>query len=94
MRISTQLIDSLLRRADIEGLIQLGAPTDEYSSEAQVIALALAELDDSEINAENITAIVSDVWRKSFGLAASDLEARRSAIDSFAKQLIQSQTTS
>ena len=33
-----QLIDELLRTHDIEGLIDIGAPKDEYNSEAKMIA--------------------------------------------------------
>ena len=35
MKITAQKIASLLRQADIEGYIQLGAPADEYNSEAE-----------------------------------------------------------
>ncbi len=74
-------ISTLLRKADIEGLLQNGAPADEYDSEAEVIALALAKLD--EINTENITAMISTVWKKSFGLEESELQLRLPAIQEF-----------
>ena len=91
MKISSQTIAALLKESDLEGYISFGAPDDEYDSEAEVIALALSELDDSEIDAKNVAAIISEVWQKSFDLASADLEARFAAIEIFATQLVQSQ---
>ncbi len=91
MKISSSAIASLLKESDLEGYISFGAHDDEYDSEAEVIALALSELDDSEIDAKNVAAIVSEIWQKSFDLASADLEARYPAIETFAIQLIQNQ---
>jgi hypothetical protein len=41
MRISSETIESILQQEDIEGLLNLGAPRDEYSFEAKEIAAEL-----------------------------------------------------
>ncbi len=88
MKITTQMLESLLRQADIEGYIKLGAPADEYSSEAEALARAFAELKDEEATVENIAAIITEAWRQSFNLGEADLGMRRSEIQNFAKTIV------
>jgi hypothetical protein len=88
MKITVQKIASLLRQADIEGYIQLGAPADEYNSEAEALALALAELDNTECTLENITAITTEIWKQSFNLGEADIRMRQSQIRRFAESAI------
>jgi len=87
MKITTQTIASLLRQADIEGYITLGAPADEYDSEAEALARAFAELDDDETTVENIEAIITEAWKQSFNLEESDLGKRQSEIRNFAETI-------
>jgi hypothetical protein len=88
MKISTQMIASLLRQADIEGYIELGAPANEYDSEAEALAIAFSELSTEEITTENITAILIEAWRHSFNLSDSDLEMRKREIKIVAKAIV------
>ncbi len=88
MKITSQNIEVLLRQADIEGYIELGAPADEYASEAEIIAAAINELERPETSEENIAAIIFQVWKKSFNLSASDLEARQSAVNGVVKKIM------
>jgi hypothetical protein len=88
MKITAQTIASFLRQADIEGYIELGAPADEYDSEAAALALAFAELNNEEITVENITAIVAQAWKESFNLGESDLKMRQSYIQNFAEAIV------
>lgn len=87
--ITSQIIEESLRAADIEGYIAFGAPSDEYASEAEIISVALAALDENEVNVENVAAVISEVWRESFNLDASDLEARRAAIYGVSRSILQ-----
>ena len=88
MKISRQTIDTLLQQTDIEGLIQSGAPSDEYSSEAEIISTALNELNDDEINEGNIVAVVSEVWKTSFGLDSNGMQQREPVIRDLAKTFL------
>lgn len=88
MKITVQTIASLLRQADIEGYIELGAPSDEYDSEAEVLALAFAELDAKEATVENIKAIVTEAWKQSFNLGEAELGIRQSEIHNFAESIV------
>jgi hypothetical protein len=94
MKISSSAIASLLKESDLEGYISFGAPDDEYDSEAEVIALALSELDYTKIDTKSLATIVSEIWQKSFDLASADLEVRYPAIENFATRLIQNSLSS
>jgi hypothetical protein len=87
MKIIANLIGKYLQQTDIEGLIQLGTPSDEYSSEAEVISLALTELG-QRANAESITAIISEVWKNSFDLTPTELAARYGNINKVSEMIL------
>lgn len=88
MNITIQFIDKLLQQADIEGLIQAGAPSDEYFSEAEIIYSALAELDKHEFIKKNVTSIVSKIWKESFNLGDSELLPRLPSIISLTESIM------
>lgn len=88
MKITTEMISSLLRRADIEGYIELGAPKDEYDSEAEALALAFSELNNEEATVENITTIINQAWMQSFNLNESDLDIRQSQINNLVEAIL------
>lgn len=88
MKITAQTIASLLRQADIEGYIALGAPADEYDSEAEALALVFAELKDDEVTVENIAAIITEAWIQSFNLGETDIGMRKSEIQNFAETVV------
>lgn len=89
MNISSKLIETILIDLDIEGLIELGAPNDEYGSEAQIISRALSTLLEKEVTQENISEVIAQVWRESFNLSSADLELRNSAIRIAAQTLLE-----
>ena len=93
MQINIDFIDNLLRQGDIEGLIELGAPEDEYYSEAEQIVSALRELNDDEVNSNNIAAIISLIWTTSFNLSEEDLLLRTEAIEQTATQILSYRTS-
>jgi len=80
----TLLID-LLRQEDIEGLIEMGAPSDEYDSEAEEVVTALAE---ESLTEEKIVSVISSVWSASFNLDDEDIEARLPAFRIVATALL------
>lgn len=81
-------ISSILHQEDIEGLLAIGAPDDEYESEAAEIAAAVAALEPSELTVVNIIAIVSQIWSRSFNLSAVDMQLRAGAITHAAQAIL------
>ena len=88
MDITQSAIDSILRQEDIEGLIESGAPGDEYSSEAENIASALAGFTREQLTEDNIVEVLSSVWSRNFNLAQADIGQRLPAIRRVAAQII------
>jgi hypothetical protein len=86
----TAKIESILRIEDVEGLIELGAPADEYASEARDIALAIAKLHPSPITETSVVAIIALVWGKSFDRSAKEIEQRLPAFRRIAQRILQS----
>ena len=89
MRISSKEIDLILQAEDIEGLIESGAPSDEYHSEVQDIIQALEKLNSSEFTQENILAIVSAIWLRNFNLQEEELKKRESALIRITRKISQ-----
>jgi hypothetical protein len=80
MQIAVSSIDNILIQEDIEGLIEAGAPADEYQYEAAQIAASINKLSEENFREENILAIISLVWIKSFHLAEGDMALRRPSL--------------
>jgi hypothetical protein len=77
---------------DIEGLLAMGCPADEYDSEAAMIDNRIAEL---EWNKEagparpQVEQIVAEVWNEMFGpFSDEDLQKRQSAFASVALKIM------
>ena len=65
---------------DIEGLLALGVPQDEYSSEARRIGSALASRAPEELDEDSAASTVQEIWIDSFGpFSDEDLRRRGSA---------------
>ena len=71
-------INHILQQEDIEGLIEAGAPSDEYASEADAIAKMITNL--SEQNRENLENAIYTYWEEVFNLSADEMILRREAI--------------
>ncbi len=86
------LINELLRFEDIEGILSIGAPRDEYESEAEMIADRIGEAEqracDGKITREEAASIVAAVWKEMFALSDDQLLLRREAFDSIAARLV------
>jgi hypothetical protein len=64
---STSAILVVLNEEDVEGLRALGAPADEYDSEAQMIAAAVDQLGPNDLVSDRVLEIVTDVCSRRFG---------------------------
>lgn len=85
------LISELLRYEDIEGLLSMGAPDDEYESEAEMIADRVGEVEErssEKITREEVEEIVAAVWKKRFGLSDAHVQRRRDAFAAIAARLV------
>lgn len=88
MHITAHELNKLLQSEDIEGLIEAGAPVDEYESEAEAIAVAIHAQPSDQLSIENIVAIIAATWMQSFNLDRSEINLRAPLINSAAKKII------
>ncbi len=80
MMIPTSTIDSILQEEDIEGLLNLGAPKDEYAHEAAEIHAGLEAIDESKVTSDRDATVVMTVWEHSFGPFSPDDFQKRSPV--------------
>lgn len=80
-------IQELVRAADPEGHIADGAHADEYEPEEESILAAIQHLSTEELTAPTLTPIIEEVWRRSFSLTEAELAARRTALDTLAREI-------
>jgi hypothetical protein len=73
-------VNRILVHEDVEGLIQAGAPLDEYADEAAQIAAALSLSDRERLTEENVLSTVGMVWLKSFELSPEEMALRMPAV--------------
>ena len=79
MNVDPTIVHEVLEAEDIEGLLELGAPSDEYFQEAQWISQALKSLA-GRVSEEDLVAIFKNVWNRSFGpLTERELNKRTPA---------------
>lgn len=75
------LTNELLRQEDIEGLLSMGAPRDEYGPEEEMIVNRVGEAESNapthNITTEEVEAIINSVWKEMFGLSDQLLRRRR-----------------
>ena len=88
MHITTNNINALLVQEDVEGLIDAGAPPDEYLDEAAQITAALLLLEQGQLTEENILSTLSLVWLRSFELSEQDVKLRVSALERIAQKIL------
>jgi hypothetical protein len=74
---------------DVEGLLAMGCPPDEYDSEASLIEGRIAKVPGDKLNADRIADIVAEVWNSQFGpFDEEDLDKRRQAFSSVARRIL------
>jgi hypothetical protein len=85
--VNVDQIRDILNQEDIEGLLRLGAPNDEYETEAKMIAEALAEQKELA-DEDRLSALVRVVWIKAFSpFSEAALSKRAPAFSRVAKNL-------
>lgn len=87
--VDAEKINRMLIKADIEGLIEAGAPEDEYESEAQVIAATLADLREVRYTQERILWEIKKIWIQYFNLTKRDLTVRLPQLTAVADEIYQ-----
>jgi hypothetical protein len=84
-------IKAALDSEDIEGLLALGCPTDEYDGEASLIEDRIAKatnFGEKTLSVAQVEDIVGAVWNFTFGpFEAGNFERRRSAFSSVARKI-------
>lgn len=80
-------IQNLLREEDIEGLIAVGAPADEYNAEAEIVFAALSGLEASKLSSEARLDLIIHVWQNAFNLSGSDIKQRLPNLTMLAKRI-------
>lgn len=88
MGLSLHAVEKAFREEDLEGYLEFGAPADEYRSEAEEIYSALRLLSPDEMTLENIIAVISLVWSRSFGISLQEMALRLSGIERIASILL------
>ncbi len=89
MRLTASDIQQILNVEDVEGLLSLGAPSDEYTSEAEMISEAITRLGELELSQEAVETIVRNVWVKMFGPFTEDqFNKRGPVLSNLARQLL------
>ena len=83
-------INELLRHEDVEGLISMRAPNDEYDSEAKMIADRIGEAESShgKITRDEARRIIRSVWKEMFDLSDEQLRMRQDAFEAIANRLV------
>lgn len=71
-------INRILQQEDIEGLIEAGAPSDEYASEAEAIASIVSNAKEHDLT--NLEDAICEFWQNIFHLSDDDMDLRREAI--------------
>ncbi|HVZ16556.1 MAG TPA: hypothetical protein VG897_05530 [Terriglobales bacterium] len=80
-----------LDELDIEGLLSLGCPGDEYDGEASLIEGQVARLSNygkREVSISDMETIITEVWNAQFGpMSEEELKRRQSAFKSLAERI-------
>jgi hypothetical protein len=86
-----QQVTDLLRKEDVEGLISMGAPDDEYDSEAEMITNRIGEKESEPSNRRisrgEVVSIIANVWKDMFSLSDEELAQRRESFESIAARI-------
>lgn len=82
-------IQDVLSREDVEGLLALGAPENEYHTEAELIRQVI-ESGRVNLKEEELTELLKRIWQKSFGpFSETELKKRQAALERVAKRLVE-----
>ena len=88
MQIHVSDINDLLIQEDVEGFIELGAPQDEYESEAALIAAAILQLKENERTEDAILSVMAIIWMNNFNLGDDEMQLRLPALQRVAQAIV------
>jgi hypothetical protein len=81
-------IKAALDSEDVEVLLAMGAPCDEYESEASLIECGIARVAGPP-NVDQIAEIIGEIWDAQFGpFDPEDLDKRRGSFSSVARKIV------
>ncbi len=60
-------LEGIFQVIDMESLLDLGAPADEYDAEAASVQAALESVGQAGASYALVSAVVANVWQNSFG---------------------------
>ena len=86
--LTEQRTKEIFRDADIEGLIEGGAPDDEYDSEALEFSGAVSALPEAERTEEALISIISLIWARSFNRGEDEIEMRLPAFTKVVQNIL------
>ncbi len=82
------IIRGVLNREDVEGLLAIGAPGDEYDAEAELIRQAIED-GQVKLKAEELNELIQRIWQKMFGpFSEEEMNQRQAALERVARQLV------
>ena len=89
MMLTLEAVDEILQGEDVEGLLALGAPCDEYASEAQAIHSALISQGEAAWSYRDLCELILKVWDHSFGpFGVDEIAKRQPAVERLVQRLL------
>jgi hypothetical protein len=87
--IALSIVQGALNGEDLEGLLQLGAPADEYKSEALDIISVIAEAGPSALTEDTLTGVIESVWIRTFGpFSVEEVRQRKAGFRRVARTIL------
>ncbi len=81
------IIRDVLNREDVEGLLALGAPEDEYDAEAELIRQAIQD-GQLKPGKEELMELLKRIWQQMFGpFSEEEMSRRQAALERLSKRL-------
>jgi hypothetical protein len=88
MNVDYDALDELFRMQDIEGLIALGTPDDEYEPEVEKIFATLEALPREEATVPRLVEVFEGVYKQMFGWSDADMRRRRPHFEEIATKMM------
>lgn len=90
MEVTAQRLQEILSEEDVEGLLALGAPADEYSGEAEAIAAAFQQVTAETPSELDVLSIVQAVWAHFFGpFSEEEMHSRLTSLGKVARRILE-----
>jgi hypothetical protein len=90
MQLHVSDVNELLIQEDVEGFIELGAPQDEYESEAALITAAILQIKEHERTEDSVLSVAAIIWMNNFGLGDEEMQLRLPALTRIVRAILYS----